>query len=93
VGLGVFLDIILLVALVVVGLSALSTTWLGSAASVVGRFGIFAGFSQWLFVLPLAFGLRKWHRPRTAKGLLIAAAVVCFLQTACWGVLLSTGAI
>lgn len=51
---------------------------------------IVAGFTQWIAVIPLTIALRRAGRRATAKGLLIAAGVFCFLNTACCGVLLAS---
>jgi len=52
---------------------------------------IWIGVTQWIYLLPLQFWLRKTSRPLQAKGVLIAGALTLLLNGACWGWFLISG--
>lgn len=55
------------------------------SALVAGLFGW--GVIQLLYVVPICLYLRRTKMSETAKGMLIAAAVVLLLNATCWGLL------
>lgn len=44
-----------------------------------------AGLIQLSYIVPLYIYLRRKGKPETAKGLTAAAAVIIFINVACWG--------
>ena len=51
---------------------------------------IWIGATQWIYLLPLQFWLRKTNRPLQAKGVLMAGALTLLLNSTCWGWVLIT---
>jgi len=57
-----------------------------SAPLVVPALGI--GLIQLAWVIPMVLSYRRKGETETAKGLIIQAAIVAFLNAACWGIVI-----
>ncbi len=71
---------------VLIGLAIALGVGIAGAALVIPALGI--GLFQLIWVIPMVRSYRKKGETETAKGLVIQAAIVGFLNAACWGVVI-----
>lgn len=79
--------LVLLVPVALVGMALASMVMPEPSLFAYGVFLCF-GFAQWVYLVPIGIWLRRRGKPQTALGLWIMGAVMCLLNSACFGLLL-----